>query len=673
MYAGAQWSSDVSNATVPKKTTESAQTDISVAPDAETPDEMKIPLSEILKKSRESGNSQRNPEVSSVEIGTQAGSEISDVGSQTTIDTRNRNVQATPKTTEVGIETELPTMVDSFTTTDEKVFDEETIEAINWIKKLYKKNPNWASLKVKPIKTNGSIDTKRYIGKRGNLYKYANNKRSESKFIDWVATRREIENILYSGESNSIDEVDAMRGEDKDQRYSNFWKKRPADSQIHSERKLPAVAIWEHDSSSDTMMDEKRAKAAVKMMISVYSKKFKGFNITVIPVLKDGTELKEAEVFIDTKGLLNIKNHTGKPLPAKLRELSWLLTLQRLMDIIETKGVTIEFKPEETNTLAANPSRFQPTTGFWLKGKSTGDYNDINLPTTSMAESDAKTIILDYFHAAHHEVNVFPIHLTPVKLDGTVDKLGRYFYWFKNDKKGIDELRMMTQLGDISSPKNSKDFFKKIDWTKTLEKLLDSFEYLEKNHKYMDVSTKPELKGRGLRGAGVAPLEGVVRRGRTYNLNEIQGLATPSAYVYRQLGSKYIRIPDLDNKNLVIVQPNRRKCGPKRQIGEGLQSMIRTLAFKQHIDQAAYDKLSIDDKKLFKEILAITHLQYNFHDRLEDPLESLKAEYDKLKGELELGNDNPSIIKQLKSLSVDMYSNRLISDSEFKDIIVRLI
>ncbi|GMF19312.1 unnamed protein product [Phytophthora lilii] len=132
------------------------------------------------------------------------------------------------------------------------------------------------------------------------------------------------------------------------------------------------------------------------------------------------------------------------------------------------------------------------------------------------------------------------------------------------------------------------------------------------------ISPVSRLKGRGLRGAGVAPLEGVVRRGRTYNLNEIQGLATPSAYVYRQLGSKYIRIPDLDNKSLVIVQPNRRKCGPKRQIGEGL-----TLTFKQHIDQAAYDKLSIDGKKLFKEILAITHLQYNFHERLEDPLESL--------------------------------------------------
>ncbi|GMF34997.1 unnamed protein product [Phytophthora lilii] len=74
------------------------------------------------------------------------------------------------------------------------------------------------------------------------------------------------------------------------------------------------------------------------------------------------------------------------------------------------------------------------------------------------------------------------------------------------------------------------------------------------------------LKGRGLRGAGVSPLKGVVRRERTYNLNEIQGLATPSAYVYRQLRSKYIRIPDLEAKTLVIVQPNRRKCGPKRKI-----------------------------------------------------------------------------------------------------------
>jgi len=191
---------------------------------------------------------------------------------------------------------------------------------------------------------------------------------------------------------------------------------------------------------------------------------------------------------------------------------------------------------------------------------------------------------------------------------------------------------------------------------------------------YSDVANKGSgLKGRGLRGAGVAPLDGVVRRGRTYNLNEIQGLATPSAYTYKQLGSKYIRIPDLDAKTLVIVQPNRRKCGPKCQISDSLQSMIKELVYKSNIDQGIYDKLTIDDKKLFKEILAITHMQYNFPDKLTDPLETLRAEYDKLKAYIELGNDNPSIIKQLKSLTVDMYSNRLIDDKEFKMIITRLL
>ncbi|GMF35581.1 unnamed protein product [Phytophthora lilii] len=157
-----------------------------------------------------------------------------------------------------------------------------------------------------------------------------------------------------------------------------------------------------------------------------------------------------------------------------------------------------------------------------------------------------------------------------------------------------------------------------------------------KGRRYSDARqvSSSGLKRRGLRGAGAAPLEGVVRRGRTYNHNEIQGLATPSAYTYKQLGSKYIRIPDLDAKTLVIVQPNRRKCGPKCQISDSLQAMIRTLVYKNHIDQASYDKLSIDDKKPFKEILAISHLQYNFHDKLTDPLETLRAEYDKLKGEM---------------------------------------
>ncbi|GMF65301.1 unnamed protein product [Phytophthora lilii] len=101
--------------------------------------------------------------------------------------------------------------------------------------------------------------------------------------------------------------------------------------------------------------------------------------------------------------------------------------------------------------------------------------------------------------------------------------------------------------------------------------------------------------------------------------------------------------------------------------------MLRDLVYSQDINQASYDQLSTDDKKIFKEILAATHLQHSFREKLADPLESLKAEYYKLKGEIELGDDNPSILKQLKVITVDMYSNRLISDDEFKQVITRLL
>ncbi|RLN06852.1 hypothetical protein BBJ28_00022182 [Nothophytophthora sp. Chile5] len=140
-----------------------------------------------------------------------------------------------------------------------------------------------------------------------------------------------------------------------------------------------------------------------------------------------------------------------------------------------------------------------------------------------------------------------------------------------------------------------------------------------------------------------------------------------------QIGSKYIRIPDLNDCKLNIVYASRKKVGPAREISKEFQSVLKDLVYNQNISQAAYDELSIDDQKLFKEVLAATHIQHAFKDELPDPMSNLRMEYEKLKGELMLGNDNPSIIKQLKTITVDMYANRLIGDSEFKDIIVRLI
>jgi hypothetical protein len=181
------------------------------------------------------------------------------------------------------------------------------------------------------------------------------------------------------------------------------------------------------------------------------------------------------------------------------------------------------------------------------------------------------------------------------------------------------------------------------------------------------------LKGKGLKGAGKGVYQHVERRTKYYNLNDIQGTGIASAYIYQQLGSKFIRIPDLDKNVLNIVYPCRRRLGCKREISNPVKHMLKELIYEGKLSQDQYDKLSIEDKRLMKEILKHTHIQNAFKDELSDPLKQLTAEYEKLKGEIMLGNDNPSILAQLKPVLIDMYANQLISTKEFKDVLNHLI
>jgi len=75
MYEGASWATDITNGitTVPKKSTESTQTDTGVGPDQPIPTEVKQTLNDIidqviaqsdLKKNLNNENSDINPEVS---------------------------------------------------------------------------------------------------------------------------------------------------------------------------------------------------------------------------------------------------------------------------------------------------------------------------------------------------------------------------------------------------------------------------------------------------------------------------------------------------------------------------------------------------------------------------------------------------------------------------------
>ena len=204
------------------------------------------------------------------------------------------------------------------------------------------------------------------------------------------------------------------------------------------------------------------------------------------------------------------------------------------------------------------------------------------------------------------------------------------------------------------------------------------------------VNSKLNLRGRGLMGAGTRRVEQTAQQReaqvsqipeawqlrapaqprRVKNLRDIEGSGSASDLKYKRLGSKYIRVGDLKQNKLKVVYPNRTPLTPLREINPKLAELINKLVFENDIDQRLYGQLSVADKKLFTELLKATHLQHQFSNTPEDPLEALKSEFDKLRGQLMLGNNNPDLIRELKAIAVDLYSQKLISEQDFKSIIL---
>ncbi|GMF10659.1 unnamed protein product [Phytophthora lilii] len=414
---------------------------------------------------------------------------------------------------------------------------------------------------------------------------------------------------------------------------------------------------FEFYTSTSTSLDQVDSKN--RLLWSIFKNKavleLTGLKTKIIPILKIMGKTSQMDktryAWIDGSSISVFGIDSGRVKPAITKNVDWRSTFQEFIDLVKDRDDVDLFTNEGTTKLA---KAFEPRDGEARHGIKIEIDEDMNSSLTN-ADNDAKKILMDYYSKIVSEGVRIPFRLKPIVDTKSGVKANQNYYFSEptaakpfyirnHENKAVSGKRKYDEAKRAIKGNNSKSARSALKAATAAMKATKAV-YQIKAKSYSDAKiytevdqfsdrqdartvrqtvnsmvgqvrttgvgsgVKRKLQGRGLRGAGVAPLEGVVRRGNTYNFNEIHGLATPSAYIYRQLGSKYIRIPDLDAKTLVIVQPNRRKCGPKRGISDSLQSVIRTLAFKQHFDQAYYDKLSIDNKKLFKDVLAI--LIYN--------------------------------------------------------------
>ncbi|GMF40515.1 unnamed protein product [Phytophthora lilii] len=165
MYEGASWASDITNGitTVPKKSTESTQTDSSESAES------------FKKKTLIDGYSQTNPEVSTpnvrpvmIDVGVDSGVQMVNSSNNTDrVNQTDRNIQARPQTADVGIDN-TPRMLDAETNMKNLDTDDQ-VEARSWVKNLFNANPNWVALRIKQLSVKlvrMTIDT--FLVKRGH-------------------------------------------------------------------------------------------------------------------------------------------------------------------------------------------------------------------------------------------------------------------------------------------------------------------------------------------------------------------------------------------------------------------------------------------------------------------------------------------------------------------------
>ena len=166
------------------------------------------------------------------------------------------------------------------------------------------------------------------------------------------------------------------------------------------------------------------------------------------------------------------------------------------------------------------------------------------------------------------------------------------------------------------------------------------------------LDSPPVSQGKGLKG-------GKIMRGRFNNL------------LYKTVGARKVHLPSLQKGFLSVRHMNGTMAGRKTKVDDQLLRLIKTFVFEDRIDQPLYDALDVDDQTIFSELLRATRIQNTLKDGWKNPKESLKARFDKLQGELELGND--SVLSELKKTLVDMFSQNMISDKQFKQLFEHLL
>ncbi len=162
------------------------------------------------------------------------------------------------------------------------------------------------------------------------------------------------------------------------------------------------------------------------------------------------------------------------------------------------------------------------------------------------------------------------------------------------------------------------------------------------------------------RGAGVALREG----------------PKEASHGWQRFGKYMLARSDLDHGDLCHIryqsgQPIQRM--PQKIVGKGVKAVLSSIADGKHPKYEDVEKLGEDEREYVRGILKSASIDpSSVPEPKKDNKEQLKHKFEKMKGEIVAGNDNPKLVKEFKHTLLQMKQTKMLPAGQVNEILLEL-
>jgi|WetSurMetagenome_2_1015567.scaffolds.fasta_scaffold307130_2 hypothetical protein len=146
-----------------------------------------------------------------------------------------------------------------------------------------------------------------------------------------------------------------------------------------------------------------------------------------------------------------------------------------------------------------------------------------------------------------------------------------------------------------------------------------------------------------------------------------------------QFGEIWLSMPNLLRNNLAIRSRGKKyiRSKPAIPISDNLKKIILDIIFHKKFDQKDYHKLTESEQKVFDDLCQYARKYDNgiamMNTHSYKNKREMFARFEILKDTILAGNDSKEVIRQLRSILLEMRQKRYITKQQFEDLLVEII